>query len=263
MSQFLKPVSIEEAVRMKSEYPGSLYMGGGTEINNPASRSNGEIYISLEGLNLKACVRGSHNIILGASATFQELIDWDECPEVLREAAYFMSSRNVRNMATVGGNIAAHFEDSYLVPVLMALDAELELGSGEVLPLAKYIEEQRPNLILNVRFSHSSGGTAVKNVPRSAGGLSVLSVAVHLENEGKGIKKAVVVLSGQDGPISRLTEIEEGLVAGSLKPGADLEKAVANAIKMKSDLKGSSEYKKYLSGVTVSDCVARALEAAL
>ena len=261
MSQFLKPMTIEEAVRMKSEYPGSLYMGGGTEINNPASRSNGEIYISLESLNLKACVRGSHNTILGASATFQELIDWDECPEALREAACFLSSRNVRNMATIGGNIAAHLEDSYLVPVLMALDAELELGTGEIISLARYIEEQRPNLIINIRFAHSSGNTAVKNVLRSAGGLSVLSVAVHIACEGETVKKAGVALSGQDGPIARLTEIEKALEAGSLRPGSELEKAVSESVKMKSDLKGSEEYKKYLCGVTVSDCVARALEA--
>lgn len=261
MSQFLKPMTIEEAVRMKSEYPGSLYMGGGTEINNPASRSNGEIYISLEGLNLKACVRGGRNTILGASATFQELIDWDECPAALREAALFLSSRNVRNMATVGGNIAAHLEAAYLVPVLMALDAELELGTGEVLPLTRYIDEERPNLILNVRFPHSSGRTAVKNVLRSAGGLSVLSVAVNIESDGGAVTKASVALSGQDGPVARLPEIEKGLVDGTLKPGAGLEKAVADAVKMKSDLKGSAEYKKYLCGVTVSDCVARALEA--
>ncbi len=261
MSQFLKPMSIEEAVRMKSEYPGSLYLGGGTEINNPASRSNGEIYISLEGLNLKACVRGSHNTILGASATFQELIDWDECPEALREAASYFSSRNVRNMATIGGNIAAHLEDSYLVPVLMALDAELELGTGEVLPLTRYIEEQRPNLILNIRFAHSRGQTAVKNVLRSAGGLSVLSAAVHLECEGGKITKAGIAISGQDGSVARLSEVEKALEDVSLRPGSELEKAVSDGVKMKSDLKGSAEYKKYLCGVTVSDCAARALEA--
>jgi putative selenate reductase FAD-binding subunit len=261
MSQFLKPMTIEEAVRMKSEYPGSLYMGGGTEINNPASRSHGEIYISLEGLNLQACVRGSHNTILGASATFQELIDWDECPPALREAASFLSSRNVRNMATVGGNIAAHLEDAYLVPALMALDAELELGSGEILPLTRYMEEERPNLILNVRFPHSSGQTAVKNVLRSAGGLSVLSVAVNIESDGDTITKAAVALSGQDGPVARLSGVEKALAAGTLRPGEELEKAVSEEVKMKSDLKGSAEYKKYLCGVTVSDCVARALEA--
>jgi len=260
-TQFLKPLTIEDAVKMKSRYTGSLYLGGGTEINNPVSRSHGEVYISLEALNLKACVRGHHNYILGASATFQELIDWDECYPPLREAARFLTSRNVRNQATLGGNLGAHLRDSYLVPILLVLDAELELGTGEVLSLADYIGEGRKNLIINVRFVHNRGQAAVKNILRSSGGLSVLSAAVSVEyKEGK-ILKAAIAVSGQSDIITRLTGVEEALVAGQLAPGKDLEEAVQKAVRFTSDLRGSEDYKKYLCGVTVQDCLARCLEA--
>ena len=123
---------------MKKQYPGSLYLGGGTEINNPGSSSHADTLISLESLNLKACVRGQHHYIIGASATFQELIDWEECLPALRDAAGFLSSRNVRNMATVGGNIGVHLRESYLVPMLMALDADVELGDNQVISLEQY-----------------------------------------------------------------------------------------------------------------------------
>ena len=261
MSQFLKPLTIDEAVALKKQYPGSLYLGGGSELNSPLSAAVSDIYISLETLNLKACVRGNHTTILGASTTFQELMDWDECPDALREAAGFLTSRNVRNQATLGGNIGAHLSDSYMLPILMVLDAELELGNDEVIPAVQYVEEHRQNLIINIRFDHTRGGSAVKNVLRSSGGLSVLSAAVCLEAEGGKISKAAIAVSGMGPRVFRLTAVEKALVEGSLKPGADLEKAVADLVEPESDLKGSSEYKKYLCGVTVQDCISRILEA--
>ncbi|MBF9014946.1 MULTISPECIES: xanthine dehydrogenase family protein subunit M [unclassified Oceanispirochaeta] len=261
MSQFLKPLTIENAVMLKEENPGSLYLGGGSELNNPSSKAVSDVYISLEALNLKACVRGKHTTILGGCTTFQELIGWDECPASLKEAALFLSSRNVRNQATLGGNIGAHLPDSYMLPILMVLDADLELGNDEVIPVTRYVEEKRQNLIINIRFAHNSGVTAVKNVLRSSGGLSVLSAAVSIEREGDVIKKAAIAVSGLGERVFRLTEIEKALVSGDIKPGKDLEKAVADAVSTKDDLKGSAEYKKYICGVTVQDCVSRVLEA--
>ncbi|MDC7233953.1 MAG: FAD binding domain-containing protein [Spirochaetales bacterium] len=263
MSQFLKPLTIEDAISLKEEYPGSLYLGGGTELNSPLSHAASDIYISLEALNLKACVRGNHTTILGASATFQELIDWDECPDVLKEAAGFLTSRNVRNQATLGGNIAAHLPDSYMLPILMVLEADLELGNDEVIPVTRYVEERRQNLILNIRFSRNPDSAAVKNVLRSSGGLSVLSAAAFIEKEDEAIKSAALAVSGMGDSVIRLTDVEKDLVSGKIRPGEELEKAVAAAVEPKDDLKGSAEYKKYLCGVTVQDCVSRVLEASV
>ncbi|MGU0160565.1 FAD binding domain-containing protein [Escherichia coli] len=39
-------------------------------------------------------------------------------------------SRHVRNQSTIGGEIAARQEESVLLPVLLALDAELVFGNG-------------------------------------------------------------------------------------------------------------------------------------
>ncbi len=59
----------------------------------------------------------------------KERNNWDviskDLYEVLKKAAGFIASRNIRNMATLGGNIAANRPDSYIIPCLMALKAEL------------------------------------------------------------------------------------------------------------------------------------------
>ena len=258
-SRYLKPKTIEEALMMKKEYPGSLYLGGGTEINNPSTEIQAETLISLDDLNLKACVKGNHNYILGASATFQELIDWEECSPVLKEAAGFLYSRNVRNMATVGGNIGAHLKQSYLVPVLMVLEADVELGNDEVIPLEQYVNEGRNDLILNVRFSHIKGKAAVKNLTRTAGGETIVSAAVAVEQEDGKITKALMAVGGLFDRVTRLTSVEEALVAGKLKTGEEIQDAVNESVTAEEDYLGSAAYKKYVSGILVADCVAKCM----
>ncbi|STL07205.1 putative FAD binding molybdopterin dehydrogenase [Escherichia coli] len=61
----------------------------------------------------------------------QPLRDARFIPAALREALGFVYSRHVRNQSTIGGEIAARQEESVLLPVLLALDAELVFGNGE------------------------------------------------------------------------------------------------------------------------------------
>lgn len=260
-SQFLKPKTIEDALRMKKEYPGSLFLGGGTEINNPASQSHADVLISLDNLNLNACVKGNHNYILGASTTFQELIDWDECYPGLKEAAEFLYSRNVRNMATVGGNIGFHSNSSYLVPILMVLEAEVELGDDHVIPLEQYIKEERHDLIINVRFAHNSAGTtAVKNMKRTAGGETIVSTAVSIIQDKGKITKAAIAVGGLSERVFRLSDVEEALVSGTVKSSEEIQDAVNKAVTAQDNYLGSASYKEYSCGVIVADCVARCMK---
>ncbi len=258
-SHFLKPKTIEEALELKKQYPGSLYLGGGTEINNPSSSSHADTLISLEELNLKACVKGNHNYIIGASATFQELIDWDECLPALKEAAGFHTSRNIRNMATVGGNIGVHLKQSYLVPILMALDADVELGDDQVIPLEQYVTENRTDLILNVRFAHTGARTAVKNLTRSSGGEMIVSTAVCLEVQGDTITRAAVAVGGLFDRVIRLHNLEDALVKGELKTGEEIQDVVNQSVEAVDDYLGTAAYKQYVCGIIVADCVARCM----
>ena len=259
ISHFLKPKTIKEALEMKKKYPGSLYLGGGTEINSPASAGHAETLISLADLNLKACVKGSHNYIIGASASFQELIDWDECLPALKEAAGFHNSRNVRNMATVGGNVGAHLKTSYLVPALLVLDADLELGDDQVISVEQYIREERSDLILNVRFAHSGGCCQVKNLTKSAGGETVVSAAVYLETENDTIKTVRIAVGGLFDGVKRLQTVEESLLKGELKTGEEIQDAVNQTVEAEDDHLGSAAYKKYVCGIIVADSVARCM----
>ena len=87
ITNFFKPASVEEAVALKEKQTGSLYFGGGTEINYAGSRKQSESVISLEGLGLKTIDQDGNTLVIGASVTMQEIIDSALVPPVLQEAA--------------------------------------------------------------------------------------------------------------------------------------------------------------------------------
>lgn len=262
MSQFLRPATVEEAVQMKKDNPGALYLGGGCWINNGARKGQGESLISLETLALKSCEKKDGAYVLGAGLTFQQMLDWKDCYAPLKDALMFMSSRNMRNQATLGGDIGAGAERACLLPLLLALNADLELAGGERLALEDYLKNYpkagEGPLILNVRFSPGKGHAEVKQVRKSAGGLVVLSAAVWMESKDMPLNEARIFVGGTVEGIQRLKGLGGALGAGS---EGNLEKAVASLVKMEGDLKGSKEYKSYVCGVAVSDCVRSCREA--
>ncbi|MBQ7508284.1 MAG: FAD binding domain-containing protein, partial [Spirochaetales bacterium] len=128
--KFVVAESAKEAASLKNG--SSVFLAGGTEINRLGSPVDARTLISigrlqeLDGISvLDDCIR------IGAMCTFQDVIDSREVPSFLKEACLFMGSRTKRNMATIGGNIAAARTDSYLCATLLACHAGLLLADGE------------------------------------------------------------------------------------------------------------------------------------
>lgn len=90
-----------------------------------------KIAISLQDLELDWIDWDNGALRIGAMSRLQPLRDARFIPAALREALGFVYSRHVRNQSTIGGEIAARQEESVLLPVLLALDAELVFGNGK------------------------------------------------------------------------------------------------------------------------------------
>ena len=85
---------------------------------------------SLEKLALDSIQATERACILGATATFHKFIDDRHVPAALRSAAALTASRTLRNMMTIGGEVSLHPADSALIPLLVAMGAEI-FGCGE------------------------------------------------------------------------------------------------------------------------------------
>ena len=120
----------------------------------------------------------------------------------LPQASAVIGGRQIRNIATVGGNIVNASPAADLVPVLLALDAAVELrGSAERARCRSTVSwssaagpSAGPSEILTaVRFAKPPGAVAtwfLKAGRRKAMEISVICVAAHLVRERQGADRA-------------------------------------------------------------------------
>ena len=178
IQEILRPRTVSEAVRLKKA-PRSAYLGGGTWLN---ARESDELttLISLEELGLDRIETALDRCAIGAAACLQEIVDADAAPRAVRAAASLTSSRTVRNMQTIGGELAVNMEDSALIPVLIALNAEVNLaGKKKPVSIEQFCKERPPDLILSVSVPQLP--CAVRAVSRTSHSPRSLVVAVSFK----------------------------------------------------------------------------------
>ncbi len=121
-----------EAVALKDKHKDeAVFMAGGTDVNCRDTAGAVAMVIGIEQLKLNKISKSDQALSIGAGVTIQELIDSPKIPDQLTIAAAHFVNRNIRNIATIGGNIASNHTTSNLIPMLIALDAELKLAGSE------------------------------------------------------------------------------------------------------------------------------------
>ena len=255
IKEVFKPASIEEAVKLKSS--DVYYLSGGTHINwTPVvqlRKSEGkpqiEKVILLQGLLSTELKKEGSAISIGAGATLQELIDSSIVPDALQKAAKFIASRNIRNMATIGGNIAANRPDSYVIPCLIALKADVETADEGIMCVETYVREEKTSLIKRIILPPVDGVCIVDAVYKSSGAYPSVTTAVLVSK-----KEVVIAVGCVSKHVVRLKNLEQKVLNGSLT-GAALAAAVEKEVNPAGDLLGSAKYKKYLCGTMVAHSI--------
>ena len=191
---------------------------------------------------------------------------------VIVETLRTLSNVRVRNVATVGGNLAHGDPHMDLPPVLMALGASIVVVGPDgkrTLPVeelfAGYYETvlARNELIAELRIPPQGARRAayVKVTTGSADDWPALGIAVSLEAKGEAIKSARVVVSAATEKATRLSATE-AVLAGATADAAVLARAGEAAVseaEILADVRGSIAYKRELLRVYVGRAVRRAL----
>jgi putative selenate reductase FAD-binding subunit len=247
----VRPKSIAEAVKAKSA-PGAAYLGGGTWLNSGKAEKV-SILISLEHLGLESIKTESGRCVIGASVTFQTLVDSPLVPSALREAARLTPSRTLRNMVTAGGEIGLSPEDSALIPALIALDAEIFLaGRKKPVPIETYLVERRSGLILGLSVGlHSMA--AVQSVSRTSHSPRLLVAAVSVGATVPTVQQPMLILSDCRGLRVRLAAAERKLEGSPMPTRQAIEELARGEFSPQSDLYASAAYKRYIGGVLIAD----------
>lgn len=234
--KFVIAKSIADAASLKNR--NSAFLAGGTEINRLNSLVKAKTLVSISKLDMKGIEKTTENsssvVRIGALATFQEIADSKLVPQYLKDACLFMSSRQKRDMATIGGNISICRDDSYLISTLLACGAKLTVVSPKkkksLICLSDFVANRKDYsdfLIENVLIDENVKVVSKRysNTAASHGYLTV-SAARH------GKSACVAVCAKNSG----IYFYDNGKVG---------------SIRFKDDIFGSPEYKKYLLEVTV------------
>lgn len=160
------PASLERTLDVLDEHPDALVLAGGTDLMvdvNAGHWSFGadDVVVAVNRVpELRSWTldRGSGYVRVGAAVTYTELANPPLAGllPALAQAARTVGSPQIRNAATIGGNIVTCSPAGDGLPVLAALDATVELAStgGErTLPIADFMlgvkaTDRRPGELL-------------------------------------------------------------------------------------------------------------------
>ncbi len=248
---FHRPESVEEAVAIRREKGNSAcFLAGGFFINSPKNKETYVDAVSLEKVGLSEIGIGKDDVIIGACATLQRIVDNRDLPPVIRQAAGFQPARHFRTQITIGGDIASRREDSFTAAALMAMNATAQTAESGDMSVSDYVLGDCDDLLLSItvpRDNHRCCGLFRQT--RSARGPLLLNAAVGLSRDGDAAP--VVVVSGAGMGLTRLTAVE------TMLPHADvetIERTAAEAAPFGTHWLGSVEFLKHLCGVAVADC---------
>lgn len=260
IESYLQPTTVDEAVKLKEQFKKQgIYYAGGTEINSTALSNMYTHMISTEHLGLDKIIHKSDKTIIGSAVTLQMLLESDLIPKPIKTVCSSVTNRNIRNMATIGGNIAVNRSCSVLLPLLMVMNAELttfDIGGETKLLIEEYQNQLQDRLITHITIpSDSKSIIDIQHFSRTANDISILNVAVCLKREQKQITDIKVAVGGVSQHVIRLHQLEKELKNNPIPPKDNLEAMVISFIDPISDLRGSKEFKTYLTGVLVTDSI--------
>ena len=206
----------------------------------------------------------------------------ERSPEVARivpvipRAMRRLSNIRVRNVATIGGNLAHGDPHMDLPPLLIALNAEVKVVGANGAQAAErmiavealftgYFETvlAKNELIAELRIPPQGRSRAayLKVTTGSAEDWPALGVAVALESEGSAVKSARVVVSAATEKATRLKGVERLLAGATVdeKMFARAGDAAAEEAECMTDVRGSAAYKRELTRVYVGRALRQAL----
>lgn len=222
------PNSLNEAVMLRHDLENSVYLAGGTEVLRLGAKPV-DCIVDINNLLSDEIEEKDGKLYIGARVSLETLCESELVPEFIREAALFCFSFEKRNSATIGGNLAARRCDSYLSAAFAVADAHLilECKHGEKEKrLAEYLSKDCKALIKYVVIDKERTGF-VKRFGRTA---STHATLIAAYSDG------IYALSISSSPIA-----------------IGKSKDIYKEIEYKSDLEGSSEYKKYLASIVFEE----------
>ncbi len=262
------PTDLRDALSYLGEYGESTpIIARGTDLLPRLRRRqmSPTVLLDISGLekDLRYVRRADGTFHIGALTTVTDLLESAEFGrdlELIREAARKFGAPQIRNTATIGGNVCSASSSEDFIPVLLALDARVKLLSlkGErSLPIG--------DLLLGKRTLFKKSGELLSEIeirpppPLSAsafdklGRRSILIIALvnmavmlTMETDRETIREARVALNRVSGRIPQRAAETEKFLAGkklTLDATTQAQAVLSSELILRTDFRASGEYR--------------------
>jgi xanthine dehydrogenase small subunit len=259
------PVTIKEAIAAKASDADLRIIGGSTDIGvvvNKGRMTTPKTMALYHIEDLRKISHDDNNIFVGATVTLTEFEDYIEqfIPE-LKKMLHIFASPQIKNQATLIGNVINGSPIADTIPFLLVSDAiivlQSEAGIREVKLSEFYlgykkIDMKTSELVTSIKIPRLKTNEALrlyKVSMRKDLDISAVTFAGIVEIENNKIKNARFALGGVAATVMRLKGIEAKICGQDFTKDnfAAITKELPSVISPLSDLRASKEYRMKLA----------------
>lgn len=274
LGDFFSPTSVEAALALKATHPYAAWFAGGTDLGVELSRHKviAPAFIALDRIRaLQTLEIRDHVVRIGAGVPLERLRkDAHGIFPSLDTMLHWFAGRQVRNRATLGGNLGSASPIGDLLPVLLALDATIELAGPQGrrrLAAADFFVSYRKTaraadeLVVAVDLPRRAGtiDAAAKVAKRPTDDISLVAAAFALARDDDGRVDHVRLAYGGVAAIPLRANATEEFLLGRTLDETTLGEAVAmleREFTPLDDHRGSADYRRALCGQLFAKFVA-------
>ncbi|MEW5692193.1 MAG: xanthine dehydrogenase family protein subunit M [Candidatus Hydrogenedentota bacterium] len=267
------PLTLKELLKLKSRYKDKARIIAGGTDNLVRWKDNigvPDTAISIMKIKeLKAINKKGNTISIGATCTFTDIIESkivNKYGSVLVQACREIGAVQIRNVGTIGGNIANASPAGDTIPPLMVLNAKIKVISlkrSREIPITEFFTGpgktvlKSDEIIEGIYFQKMEKDDKsffLKIGPRRAQAISkVSSCGIVRLDRNKRVKKVWLALGAVAPTVIRLNKLEDYL-QNKVITDAILQQTQKQASLLSipiSDIRSTAEYRKHIAGVLI------------
>jgi xanthine dehydrogenase small subunit len=260
---FHLPATLDEALALRAAHPGAWLLAGGTDLGLLVSEHRqrpAEVICLLNVRELQGLRSDADGLTIGAAVPYRTLAAACETEPgfaPLRPYLGRLGSRQIRALGTIGGNLGTASPIGDMLPVLLALGANVRVASQRgtrELPVEEFLLDYRRNalasdeIIVSVTLPRPPEGAlfaAEKLSRRHDQDISAVSLAAVIEVRGGTVASARIAFGGMAATARRARTVEAALTG---QPWTEAALAAAaehlpQDVSPLSDWRGTAEYR--------------------
>jgi xanthine dehydrogenase small subunit len=275
---FSRPTSIDACVALLRQDASATLVAGGTDlvVERNLRQRRWPHLVSVEAIDqLHATTDTPDCVCIGAARPLADLLrGWSDAPDAVREWVTLFASPLIRHRATLGGNLATASPIGDGAPLLLALDASIEIAgpamdeggraTRRVIPLNEFFTAYRRTrlasgeLIVAIRIPRPFPRHLrfYKVAKRRLDDISTVAAAFAIDAPAGTVERARVAFGGVAATPVRLREAEAALEGHpwTLATISRVQDVVQRVLQPLSDHRGSREYRLAMGRCLIEKC---------